>query len=89
MGIRPVPLDMSLPWPQLSALQIPFETLGDLVTLAGTLLLVVMLVALGTFAYRSLTGEGIRWPDEVEAENDGVSRRPDSEDDDEDEWKYY
>jgi hypothetical protein len=72
-------------------LQLPFESLGDLVTIAGSLLLVVMLVALGGFLYQSLSGEGIRWPDEMEEtdeESEGVTRRPPS-DEDEDEWKYY
>ena len=76
----------------VAPLQLPFESLGDLVTIAGTLLLLVMLVALGGFLYQSLSGEGIRWPDEIDEENDeeteGVTRRPPS-DDDEDEWKYY
>ena len=73
----------------VSPLQLPFESLGDLVTIAGTVLLVVMLVAFGGFLYQSLSGDGIRWPDETDEDTDGVTRRPSSDDDDEEEWKYY
>ncbi|MGQ4555544.1 hypothetical protein [Halobellus sp. GM3] len=72
----------------VGVLQLPFDTLGDLVTLAGTLLLFVFLLALGAFAYQSLTGDGIRWPDETDVEENGVERRR-GDGDDEDEWKYY
>lgn len=62
------------------------ESVANLIALAGTLVLVLMFVALGAFAYRSLKGDGVRWPgetDETESE-DGVRRgRTD------DEWKYY
>ncbi|QCC49130.1 hypothetical protein [Halobellus limi] len=75
----------------VSPLQLPFESLGDLVTIAGSLFLLVMLVALGGFLYQSLSGDGIRWPDEIDEDDEdaeGVTRRPPS-DDDEDDWKYY
>jgi hypothetical protein len=76
----------------VSPLQLPFESLGDLVTIAGSLFLLVMLVALGGFLYQSLSGDGIRWPDEIDEDDEdaeGVTRRPPSDDDDEDDWKYY
>lgn len=61
-------------------------TLGSLVGLAGTIVLVLVLVALGGFAYRGLKGD-LEWPgetDETESDDDGVQRgRTD------DEWKYY
>jgi len=67
-------------------LQIPFEMLTQLVTIAGAVVLAVMLAALVGFAYKSLTGDGIEWPDD-DPDPDGVQRRADGDDDDE--WKYY
>jgi hypothetical protein len=69
-------------------LQLPFESLEGAVNIAGAVILLVMLVALGGFVYRSLQDDGIRWPDETDSETEGVQRRPPSEEDD-DEWKYY
>lgn len=60
------------------------ETVSQVAVLAGTLVLVLMVVALGSFAYKSLRGDGIEWPDEQEVEDDTVD--PGDEDD---EWKYY
>ncbi|KAA9405096.1 hypothetical protein ACNO8S_16755 (plasmid) [Haloarcula sp. KBTZ06] len=64
------------------------ESVGQVAAVAGTVVLLLILVALGAFAYKSLTGDGIRWPDERE--------EADSEEDDgvvqgsrEDDWKYY
>lgn len=62
------------------------ESAGQVVAAVGALVLVLMLVALGGFAYKSLQGNGIEWPDD---------REPDSGDEevqhgnDDDEWKYY
>lgn len=72
-------------------LQLPFgsglvESIAQAAVLAGTLVLVLALVALGAFAYQHLRGDGIRWPDEVsEDDADGEVTRgaPD------DEWDYY
>lgn len=58
------------------------EFVMDLVGIAGTLVLVMMLVAIGAAAYKHFTG-GIEWPDETE-DDDEVSRG--SADD---EWDYY
>lgn len=67
-------------------LQIPFEMLTQLVTIAGAVVLALMLAALVGFAYKSFTGDGIEWPDD-DSDPDGVQRRADGDDDDE--WKYY
>lgn len=61
-----------------------FETVSQLVVTAGTLVLLLMLVALGAFAYKSLRGDGIRWPDEREEAGDEVKQGTSD-----DEWKYY
>ena len=63
------------------------ESVAQAAVLAGTLVLALGLVALGAFAYRSIRGDGIRWPDETaEADTDEKgARRGDSDD----EWDYY
>lgn len=65
------------------------DSLGDVVVMAGTLVLALMLVALGSYAYKQLRGGGVEWPEERKGEGEG-------EDDDEirrgsgeDEWDYY
>ncbi len=58
------------------------ESVGQLAVIAAMGLLVLMLVALGAYAYKSLRGDGIEWPEDTETE-DGVSRN-----DEDDEWKY-
>lgn len=61
------------------------ESVGQVAVIAGTLLLVLMVVALGWFAYASLRGDGVEWPDDEPADGaDGVRRGGDD-----DEWKYY
>jgi hypothetical protein len=60
----------------------PFEIVG-LLSVASTVVLLLLFVAFGGFVYRSLRGDGIRWPEE-EHEGDDVRRGTD-----EDEWKYY
>ncbi|MFY4813536.1 hypothetical protein [Haloarcula argentinensis] len=64
------------------------ESVGQVAAVAGTVVLLLILVGLGAFAYKSLVGDGIRWPDE--------RGEADSEEDDgvvqgsrEDDWKYY
>ena len=64
------------------------ESVGQIAAVAGTVVLLLILVGLGAFAYKSLVGDGVRWPDERE--------EADSDDDDgvvqgsrEDDWKYY
>lgn len=59
------------------------EFVPDLIGLAGTLVLVLVLVALGGMIYRSVTG-GVEWPDETEADEDAVRGG-----DPDDEWDYY
>jgi hypothetical protein len=57
-------------------------SLAQVAVIAGTLLLVLAVVALGVFAYRELVGDGVEWPDEDEG--DDVTRG-----DSGDEWEYY
>jgi hypothetical protein len=59
------------------------EAFSQVVVGAGAIVLLLILVALGSFAYKSLNG-GIEWPDEQSAdEQEGVSQTSDD-----DEWKY-
>ena len=59
---------------------------GWLVTLAGSVILGLMFVALGTYVYKHLRGDGIEWPDEeAEDDDDGELRQGGSDD----EWDYY
>lgn len=63
------------------------ESVAQAAVLAGTLVLALMLVALAAFAYKSLKGDGIRWPSDVEegdADDEGARRG-----DPDDEWDYY
>jgi hypothetical protein len=67
-------------------------SLAQAAVIAGTLLLVLAVVALGAFAYRQVLGDGVEWPgegapepeSESESEDDSVSRG-----DSGDEWEYY
>lgn len=61
------------------------ESVAQVAVLAGALVLVLALVALGSFAYKSIRGDGIEWPDEQDPEDDEDVTRGD----DDDEWKYY
>jgi hypothetical protein len=62
------------------------ESISQAAAIAGTLVLLLLLVGLGGFAYKSLRGDGVRWPDEMDeaGETDGVSRGGDD-----DEWEFY
>ncbi|PSP57927.1 hypothetical protein BRC72_08255 [Halobacteriales archaeon QH_7_66_36] len=70
---------------------LPLQVIGDglvgsfaqAVVAVGSLLFLMLLIALGTFAYRNLRGDGVEWPDE-EPDDDEVRRGGD-----EDEWDYY
>jgi hypothetical protein len=75
----------------LVVLQLPFgsglaEAAGQAAVLAGTLVLMLMLVALVGFAYKSLRGDEIRWPDETEPDLEDEGAQPGGPDD---EWDYY
>lgn len=72
MALAPYQLQAGLP-----------EFVPDLIGLAGTLVLLLVLVALGGVVYRALTG-GIEWPEEREEDDDAVSRGGQD-----DEWDYY
>lgn len=70
--------------PSTAVLQLGIpDIIPDLVGIAGTVVLVLMLVALAGFAYKSLTG-GVEWPEDKEQDPDALRRG-----DDEDEWEYY
>lgn len=58
------------------------QTVAQLAIVGGTLVLVLLLIAGGAFAYRQLRGEGVEWPEETDDET--VSRG-----DEDDEWDYY
>jgi len=66
-------------WLQIGGLT---ESFTQVVAGAGAVILLLMLVALGSFAYKSLNG-GIEWPDEEAADDGDVNRTGDD-----DEWKY-
>mgnify|MGYP000132655374 CR=1 FL=1 len=60
------------------------ESVGQVVGAAGAIVLALMVVALVGFAYKSLRGDGIEWPDDVDDDEDGVSQG-----ESDDEWDYY
>lgn len=58
---------------------------GQAAAIVASVLLVLMLVAMGVYAYKYLQGDGIEWPDEEDPEGpDGVVRGGDD-----DEWEFY
>ena len=59
------------------------ETVGRLAATAGSLLLVLMLVAFGGYAYKQLRGDGVEWPDEESEGEGGITS-----DGTDDEWDY-
>jgi hypothetical protein len=61
------------------------EAVGGAVALAASLILVLMVVALGAFAYKSLRGDGIEWPEDRESDEEEEV----SPGNDDDEWDYY
>lgn len=64
------------------------ESISQIAVIAGTVVLLLLLVAFGGVAYKSLRGDGIRWPEDVDDANpadDGEVQRADNDD----EWKYY
>lgn len=64
------------------------ESVGQVAAVAGTVVLLLILVGLGAFAYKSVVGDGIRWPDEreeMDSDEDGDVVQGSREDD----WKYY
>lgn len=58
--------------------------IAGVVAVAGMLVLGMIVLALGAFAYKSLTG-GIEWPEDKEPADD-EARKSHSDDD---EWDYY
>ena len=58
--------------------------IAGVVAAAGALVLGLIVLALGAFVYKSLTG-GIEWPEDKEPSDD-EARKSHSDDD---EWDYY
>ena len=65
-----------------------FESASQLVVAAGGVVLLLMVAALAGFAYKSLQGDGIRWPEDIEDDPEDESAVRQSGDDD-DEGDYY
>lgn len=61
----------------------PLEYVAQVAGIAGALVLALILVAMGSYAYKQLRGDGVEWPDE-ESDDDSVSRG-----NTDDEWEYY
>lgn len=59
------------------------ESAAQAAVIASTLVLVLMLVALGGFAYKQFRSGGVEWPEE-DPGNDDTGRSGDAE-----EWDYY
>lgn len=59
------------------------EFVPDLIGAAGAFLLVLMLLAIAGFVYRTMTG-GVEWPDDEPDDEDALTRG-----DADDEWDYY
>lgn len=55
----------------------------DLIAVAGTLVLLLLLTALVGFVYKSLTG-GIEWPEDDPNDEDALQQG-----DQDDEWDFY
>jgi hypothetical protein len=60
------------------------DIIGNLVGIAGTVVLLLIVVAMGAFVYKSLTG-GVEWPDEDERDEEEGLTQGQSDD----EWDYY
>jgi len=59
------------------------EVIPDLIGIGSAIVIVLMLVAMAAFAYRSLNG-GVEWPEDREEDEDAL--RQGGADD---EWDYY
>ncbi|MDX1746872.1 MAG: hypothetical protein R3324_13115 [Halobacteriales archaeon] len=75
-------------WPSVLQLGLP-DIVTDLVGIAGTVVLLLIFVALGAYVYKSLTG-GIEWPSDTqgppgEESNEEELREGRSDE----EWEYY
>lgn len=62
------------------------ESLSQAVVAVATLLFALMIVAFASYAYKSLRGDGIEWPDDQDGPSAGGGRRwdPDPGDGDDD-----
>ncbi len=59
------------------------EIIPDIVGIAATIVLLLMVLAFVGFVYRSLTG-GIEWPEDRKEDDDTLNRG-----DQDDEWDFY
>lgn len=59
---------------------------GQFLPIAGSIVLFMILVALGAYAYKQIVGEGVEWPDDVDEEGDSDELQSGDQDD---EWDYY
>ncbi|MFB6092723.1 MAG: hypothetical protein ABEK02_06910 [Haloquadratum sp.] len=70
----------------------PLQLLGEgfvravsqLAVIGGTAVLLLLILALGSFAYKQIWGEGVTWPDEDDGDDETLQRG-----DSDDEWKFY
>lgn len=60
------------------------DWIPNLIGFAGTFILLLIIVAIAGFAYKTFVGGGVEWPEDVEDEDDGVRQG-----DPDDEWDYY
>jgi len=80
-------------------LQFGFDSIAGAVLAAGTVVLMLMLVGMGVFAYKNLRGDGIDWPDDTDGGPDGFRAEERGsgtsaangleKGDEDDEWDYY
>lgn len=80
--LEPLPSGMSTSSLPVAQAELP-GFLPDLVGLAGAVVIVLMLVAMAAFAYRSMNG-GVEWPEDREQDGDALRHG-----DPDDEWDYY
>lgn len=74
-------------WPLVLQLGLP-DIVTDLVGIAGTVVLLLIFVALGAYVYKSMTG-GIEWPSDTQATPGEESEEELREGRSDEEWEYY
>jgi hypothetical protein len=72
------------------------ESLSQAVVVVATLLFALMIVAFASYAYKSLSGDGIEWPDDRTGGPSGGADGEEGDDSDsvrrgnsDDEWEFY
>lgn len=61
------------------------QSASQIAVLAGSIVLVLMIVGMVGIAYKHFRGGGIEWPDDDDSDTDGGVSSGDADD----EWKYY